>query len=1073
MSVMRPHILRSVGPIGLALLLTTICVFGDDRVDFDRDIRRILSDNCFQCHGPDAENREAELRLDLRDSVFTHQEGEPPRIVALRPDESELYRRVTSPDPDLVMPPPDSGLSLTGSQIALIRQWIEQGAEWKDHWSFVIPERPEEPQVADVDRVRNPVDSFVLAGLEREGLQPSSEASRSTLIRRVSLDLTGLPPTPEEVDAFVTDDSSDAWEKVIDRLLDSSAYGENMAVRWLDLARYADTSGYQNDGARDMWRWRDWVINAYNNNMPFDQFTIEQLAGDLLQDVPEPGRIGHGSLTLDEESLNRWIASAFNRNHRGNSEGGVDPDEYQVEYVVDRVDTTATVWLGLSLGCARCHDHKYDPISQTDFYRLFACFNNIPEFGRALKKGNSPPYIKAPTSAQRSRLDLLDQQIAELQQQWSRSLATRRDAQTEWENSLSSDNATWWGVSDGLTLHLQLDGDLKNVVSETESSESAPTAASDTHANQKLTFIDGRIGDALRLNGEESIAVGDFGVFGYMGTVTLAAWVRAESDGTILSRKSPGKEGGGYSIGIQNGHVYVNLINRWLDDCIRLSTVGSLPLNEWHHVAVTYDGTRQAAGISVYFDGQPQKINVHFDFLNQTIAADEPLRIGAGITNLSGAVDEVRIFDRELSPREVRIIATSQTLEQVARLPESDRTVAQRDVLESCFMQTAASESLRTLYKRLNARQQERARLVETMSTVMVMYDGHPRTTRRLNRGQFDQPAEEVTGGVPEILASGRSTDTRDRLEVAHWIVSPDHPLTARVAVNRYWQMFFGEGLVRSMEDFGVQGNRPSHPQLLDWLATEFIRNGWNVKDILKVIAMSATYRQSSLVSDALRVRDPENELLARGPRFRLSAEVVRDQALAASGLLHLEVGGPSVKSYQPEGLWSEIATDGVYEPATGDDLYRRSLYTYWKRTVAPPTMVTFDATTREMCTVRRARTNTPLQALALMNDVTYVEASRALAQRMITEGGAADGQRIARGFHLVLGRPPQEQESRILSAAAVRYTKEFENSPQAAEQLVSVGDSLAAKEIAAGELAAWTAVASVILNLDEAVMRR
>ena len=1042
------------------------------QVDFDRDIRPILSDNCFQCHGPDQEQREAEMRLDRKASTFTDADGNS-RIVPGKADESELYRRIATNDPETQMPPPDSGRSLTARQIELIGEWITQGAEWKEHWSFAAPVRQNAPDVKDKTWPRNAIDAFVLSRLEREGLQPSPEADRPTLIRRVTLDLTGLPPSPEDVDAFVADGSRNAWEKVIDRLLKSSAYGERMAVRWLDLARYADTSGYQNDGHRDMWRWRDWVISAYNNNMPFDQFTIEQLAGDMLQTVPEPGRIGHGSLVLDEAALNRWIASGFNRNHRGNSEGGVDPAEYQVEYVVDRVDTTATVWLGLSVGCARCHDHKYDPISQTEFYQLFACFNNIPENGRALKQGNSPPYIKAPTGSQRTRLSELNQEITTLRQKWNNSRTAVNEAQSVWETSLSPDKSTHWSVSDGLRVHLKLDGDLENAASEATPQESEPTVPSVAEGTSTPTFINGKTGKAVQLSGEHFVAVGDVGAFDYMDGVTYSAWVRAESDGTILARKTPKKQGQGYSIGIQDGHVYVNLINRWLDDCIRLSTVSSLPFSAWHHVAVTYDGTRQAAGVTVYIDGRPQPVHVHFDFINQTFASTEPLRIGSGITDLQGAVDDVRIFDRSLSAKEVGIIATSESLETIAGLPQSDRTPFQQDLLKSCFLQTAAPEALRKLQTSLSDLERERSELVATIPTVMVMHEGEPRTTRRLHRGRFDQPAEEVAVGVPAVLKSGTASSATNRLEVARWLVSPDHPLTARVAVNRYWQTFFGDGLVQSMEDFGAQGVRPGYPHLLDWLATEFMHTDWNVKHLHKTIAMSSVYRQTSVASELRLQRDPDNELLARGPRFRLGAEVVRDQALAAGGLLYDKVGGPSVKIYQPDGLWSEIASDKVYEKATGKDLYRRSLYTYWKRTVGPPAMMTFDASTREMCTVRRARTNTPLQALALMNDVTYVEASRALAQRMIQEGGSAIASRFTRGFRLVLGRHPLPEEIQIAQTAVARYAREFENSPEAAQQLISIGESAVTSDISAEELAAWTAVASLILNLDETVTRR
>ncbi|MEO2032008.1 MAG: DUF1553 domain-containing protein [Planctomycetaceae bacterium] len=1061
-----------------ALMLMLGAAIGDDRVDFDRDIRRILSDNCFQCHGPAEENRAAELRLDRKASAFANADGEA-RIVPGMPSESELFRRVTAEDPDVRMPPHDSGRSLTAEQVELIGQWIRQGAEWKEHWSFAPPSAPAEPEVQDRSWIRTPIDAFVLSRLEQEGLQHAPEAERTTLIRRVTLDLTGLPPTPEDVDAFLLDTTSDAWENVIDRLLDSSAYGERMAVRWLDLARYADTSGYQNDGPRDMWRWRDWVINAYNSNMPFDQFTIEQLAGDMLQDTPAPGRTGLGGLELGDAALDRWIASGFNRNHRGNSEGGVDPDEYQVEYVVDRVDTTATVWLGLSMGCARCHDHKYDPITQSEFYQLFACFNNIPENGRALKDGNSPPYIKAPTLPQRTRLEKLNKELAALRQQWNQKQSALNEAQSVWEQSLVSDESSKepaaGTLTEGLTVRLTLDHDVANSASVAEPAEStAPATATAVTANPaEHLFGPGPLGNALLLNGKDPVEAGDIGTLDFMETFTLAAWVKPESDGTILSRKAPEAEGQGYSIGISDGHVSVNLINRWLDDCIRLASVQSLKFGEWQHVAVTYDGTRQAAGVVVYINGAACDNDVHFDFLNQTIASEEPFRIGSGVTPLRGAVDEVRIYDRCLAATDVSIMAAATSLTDIARMPAEQRSVPARRKLQHSFIKLAAPKEYGELSAQIRQKEGERDQLVIEIPTAMVMHESAPRTTRILKRGQFDQPTTAVQPAVPEILTTGPTELQDGRVGLARWLVSGKHPLTARVAVNRYWEMFFGEGLVRSMEDFGSQGSRPSHPQLLDWLATEFVRSGWNVKQIHKTIAMSATYRQTSTTSAELRERDPKNELLARASRFRLSAEVVRDQALAASGLLFNKTGGPSVKTYQPAGLWKEIASTKEYELAKGHDLYRRSLYTYWKRTVGPPSMLTFDATTREMCTVRRARTNTPLQALALMNDVTYVEASRALAQRMIREGGTTDRNRVERGFRLVLARQPGLEESQILCESAARYQQQFEKSDDAAEQLLAIGESPVADGIPSRELATWTAVASVILNLDETVTRR
>lgn len=1050
--------------VTLIFLIAAGSAAANDQVNFDQHIRPLLSDTCFQCHGPDAETRKANLRLDLRDSVFDHS-SEPRRVVPGDAAASEIYRRLTAEDPDVRMPPADSGRQLSPQQIEQVRQWINQGAAWQDHWSFLPVVRPPLPDVGNTDWVRNPIDVFVLQRLRDEGMSPSPEADRPTLLRRVTLDLTGLPPTLEQIEAFERDESADAWETVVDQLLQSTSYGERMAVRWLDLARYADTSGYQSDGPRHMWRWRDWVIDAYNNNMPFSQFTIEQLAGDLLQSVPDAGRTGLGGLDVDQNTLNRWIASGFNRNHRGNSEGGVDPEEYQVEYVVDRVDTTATVWLGLTMGCARCHDHKYDPISQREFYEFFACFNNIPENGRALKEGNSPPYIKAPTPGQYAQLQDLRREISELEQRWQKDKAARVDAQSRWETALKSQTSSDWQPSLGLTAHFALDGDRENSVATASDDESDATAASPG-------FGTGKTSQSLHLDTSQSVPLGNVGAFDYRDDFTLSAWVYAEGDGTVLARKNPGAEGRGYSFSIRDGHLYLALVNRWLDDCIRISTAESVSLHDWHHVAITYDGSRQAAGVVMYLDGQPCTPKVDFDFLNQSIASEEPFRIGGGLSALKGRVDEVRLYSRALNSEEVLVLSTIETLDELVAVPQKERTIAEENKLLAAFLAVGAPQSVREQHSTLQQKRRELDTFVAELPTTMVMHESHPRDTRLLRRGQFDQPSgDRIMAAAPSALSENDTAFPEGRLSLARWLFSGRHPLTARVAVNRYWQTYFGEGLVRTLEDFGSQGQRPTHPELLDWLAAEFVAGNWNIKAMQKLIVMSATYRQTSRATAELREKDPENRLLGRGPRFRLTAEVVRDQALTAAGLLYRKVGGPSVKTYQPEGLWSEFSSDKNYEQASGADLYRRSLYTYWKRTVGPPTMLTFDATTREMCTVRRARTNTPLQALALMNDVTFVEAARALAERMILEGGSSADGRITLGFRLVLSRRPTGQELQLLQQSVPSYTEHF--SDETAEQLVTIGDAATSDQIDKTELAAWTLAASVILNLDETVTRR
>ncbi|HXG09872.1 MAG TPA: DUF1553 domain-containing protein [Gemmataceae bacterium] len=1035
-------------------------------VEFNRDIRPILSDACFQCHGPDRAKRKADLRLDTAEGAFADRGGYH-AIVPGKPDESELFRRITAADETERMPPPRSGPRLTERQVALIRRWLEQGARWQKHWSLIPPQRPALPRVQNVGWARNPIDLFVLDRLEREGLAPSPEADRATLIRRVTLDLTGLPPTPEEVDAFLADPSPDAYEKVVDRLLASPRYGERMAIRWLDAARYADTNGYQSDGERIMWRWRDWVIDAFNQNLPFDQFTIEQLAGDML---PNP-------------TLEQRIATGFNRNHRGNAEGGIIPEEYAVEYVVDRVETTATVWLGLTMGCARCHDHKYDPISQKEFYQVFAYFNNVPERGKAVKFGNSPPMIKAPTREMQEQLAALDRQIQAAEAEFARRSAELADAQAEWERSLKDRPAGEWSLPKRLLLHLTLNGNTTDQANPSHAGEfkSGPPA-----------YAAGRIGKAADFDGHRYIDVGNVSDFGYQDKFSFALWVypTGERGGALLSRMAEIDQAEGYSFRLENGRLQLNLVKRWLDDAIRVETEPVLTPERWHHVAVTYDGSRWAKGIQFYVDGRPVPQRALLDELNQDIRVKEPFRIGSGGgpgSRFQGRLADVRVYADRLTPEEVQLLALTETLGEIAAIPPAKRTPPQTLKLRLAFLEQQAPEPLRQAYQRLTELRRQKEQLEESVPTTMVMEEmPTPRQTFVLIRGEYDKPGEPVTPGVPASLGSLPPEFPNNRLGFARWLVHPSNPLTARVAVNRYWQMYFGTGLVKTPEDFGSQGEWPSHPELLDWLATEFMApstppsppsggegrvRGWDVKRLQRLIVTSATYRQSSRLTPELRRKDPDNRLLARGPRFRLSAEMVRDSALAASGLLVERLGGPSVKPYQPDGLWKELATVGEYRQDHGPNLYRRSLYTFWKRTVAPPQMMTFDAAGREACTVRETRTNTPLQALTLMNDVTYVEAARVLAERALKEGATPE-QRLTRAFRRVMARPPQPAELKILLDSLEHYRARYRGDREAARKLVHVGESPRDENLDIGELAAYTAVASLILNLDEAITK-
>jgi hypothetical protein len=1027
-------------------------------IEFNRDIRPILSDACFKCHGPDKAKREADLRLDLEASAKAHL-GDYFAILPGHPEKSELMRRVTASDPADRMPPADSGRQLTGRQIELLRRWIAQGAPWQAHWSFIAPQRPKVPGVKNPAGVRNAVDNFILERLEREGMQPSAEADRAMLIRRVSLDLTGLPPTPAEVDAFLSDASPNAYERVVDRLLASPRHGERMASRWLDAARYADTSGYQNDGDRHMWRWRDWVIDAFNHNMPFDQFTVEQLAGDLLPNA----------------TLAQRIATGFNRNHRGNAEGGIVPEEYAAEYVVDRVDTTATVWLGLTMGCARCHDHKYDPVTQREFYSVFAFFNNVPEHGRALKVGNSPPTLTAPTDAQQRKLAQLERDVAAAEARMRELEPPITHAQAEWVSRAQSMPKLEWTVTWGMQARYKLNQSLADSVKRDRVAK---------FEEGDPVFAEGRPGNVAEFDGKRFINCGDVGAFGYFDKFTVAAWIKPRGpDGAILSRMAESyddsefaSDSDGYRVHYKNSRIQAHFTKRWSDDAMRVETEATLEPEKWHHVTVVYEGTRFASGVKIFVNGEPQKTRVLLDQLNQTFLTKNPLRIGAGggpANRFHGLISDVRLYNRALSDEEAGIITVPDSIQQVAIIPVGQRSRHELAALRMCFLTEHAPPAMWRAHVDLSIHRDSRATFLENLPTVMVMEEmPKPRETFVLLRGEYDKRGERVTPGVPACLPPLPGAPLPNRLDFARWLVNPANPLTARVAVNHHWQTIFGTGLVKTTEDFGSQGEPPSHAELLDWLATEFMRTGWDGKRLLKMLVMSATYRQTSHVMPAALARDPENRLLARGPRLRLSAEMIRDQALAVGGLLVNELGGPSVKPYQPAGLLKAL-TGTDYVQDHGEKLWRRSLYTFWKRTSPQPTMMTFDAAGREACMVRPSRTDTPLQALALMNDITFVEAARCLAQRVLRECDKGPEDRARHTFRLVLAREPTPKEMEVLLENLNSQLARYRTDAKAAKALISAGESPSDAALDPAELAGYAALAGLILNLDEAITKQ
>jgi Protein of unknown function (DUF1553)/Protein of unknown function (DUF1549)/Concanavalin A-like lectin/glucanases superfamily/Planctomycete cytochrome C len=1027
-------------------------------LSFNRDIRPILANNCFACHGPDEKQRETNFHFDTKEGAF----AEDGIIVPGSAATSVMIRMITHSDPEKRMPPADSGRSLTEKQIALLRRWIDEGAKWDTHWAYTAPLRPEPPAVRNVQWPRNPIDQFILARLEREGLQPSAEADRVTLLRRVTYDLTGLPPTPAEVDSFLADSSPDAYEKRVDALLRSSRYGERMAVPWLDASRYADTHGYHIDSHRAMWPWRDWVIDAFNRNLPFDQFTIDQIAGDLRPDATRQQK----------------IASGFNRNHMINFEGGAIAEEYQVEYVMDRVEATSSVFLGLTMGCARCHSHKFDPISHKEFYQFYAFFNNVPEVGLDGRAGNAVPFLLLSTPAEQAQLDDLDAQIAAREAALAESVVA--PAQREWEKTVAEKAGPV--ETEGLVAHYELDGSLSDISGRYQHGR---TIAGDP------TFETGQIGKALSLDGDTEVSFGNVGAFDRDKPFSLAVWLRGGGKQPISVFQKLDDRGRGYDwllddvalAGIQRwaARLSIKLASDSSSRVIRIRTRERLRLGVWYHVALTYDGSGKAAGLGLYVDGRRFDTEIVSDALAGSFANDAPLRVGSPTLGKPyvGHIDDLRLYDRALTPPQIEQLAIHYTPRVI--LSGVIGKVSKDDAadLREYFLTYAAPEALRSAHADLKTLRVRKAELQRGITSAMVMSElKKPRETFVLDRGDYRNKTLKVQPGVPAMLPPLPKDEPLNRLALAKWLVDPGHPLTSRVAVNRFWQMYFTHGIVKTQEDFGVQGEPPVHPELLDWLATEFVRTGWDVRAMQRLIVTSATYRQSSKVTPALVEKDPENRLLARAPRVRLPAEMIRDTALAASGLLNGEIGGPSVLPYQPKGLWEELAfgegfSAQSYEQGHGKDLYRRGMYTFWKRTVPPASLATFDAPDREKCTARRALTNTPLQALVLLNDPAFVEAARALAQRTLVEGGTNDKSRVTYAFRLATARPPTGKESGVLRQLLDKERDAFRHNPGAAAKLLNVGEAVRNPRLDPAEVAAWTAVTSVILNLDETVTKQ
>jgi len=1038
----------------LAVAAWAACAAAENRLEYNRDVRPILLDACLACHGPDSAAREADLRLDQREAAV-----EMGAIVPGDPDASEMIRRILSEDEAERMPPPETKKSLTAQQQATLVRWVREGAEYQPHWSFIAPQRPALPEVENEAWVRTPIDRFIAEKLEAAGLAPAPEADRRALARRLSLDLTGLPPSPEEVAAFVNNAAPDAYERYVDRLMASPRWGEHRGRYWLDVARYGDTHGIHFDNYREMWSYREWVINAFNRNMPFDQFTIENLAGDLVEGA-----------TLDQK-----IGSGFNRCNITTSEGGAIDEEYLVLYTRDRTETTAQAWMGLTAGCAVCHDHKFDPLTQKEFYSLAAFFNNTTQAAMDGNVKDTPPVVFAPLAEDRERWDELQRRSAKTAGRIERRVREARPAFDAWIARVNDKDFNVEPPAEGLELWAPLN-DGGDAIAYVAAGKPASAPRPET-----VEWRRGRLGpQAAYLNKGEALAVADVGAYDADQPFSCAAWVNLpdnDASGALVARMQE-DESRGWDIWVEGREIGAHLTHSKGENGIKVLTRAKVPANTWVHLSIVYDGSRRAGGFKIYVDGKPQSINIITDNLTKNIRANGPLKIGQRekASPVSGvALEDVRLYSRALSESEASTLASA-VLFRALKLPPDERSQADVDALYDWWLVNRDEERIRLGVERESLlTEQDEIRGRGTVAYVMQEREGPP-MANVLFRGEYDQRRDQVAPDTPGFLPPLPADLPRNRLGFAQWLVSPDHPLMARVTVNRFWQELFGTGLVKTAGDFGVSGELPSHPQLLDWLAVEFRESGWDVERLFKLLVTSAAYRQAAVATPDKLERDPDNRLLSRGPRFRMDAEMVRDLALAASGLLVERIGGPSVKPYQPPGIWEAlgITTGGAntlnYHRDSGDALYRRSLYTFWKRAAPPASMEVFNAPTREHCVVCRERTNTPLQALVTMNDPQFVEAARRLAERAMQERGPEFDDRTAFIVERVLSRRPRPEEVRVLRRTFDGARAYYAESVDEAQLLIRVGESSADDSLDLAELAAWTIVANQALNLDEAI---
>ncbi|MBT6722312.1 MAG: DUF1553 domain-containing protein [Planctomycetaceae bacterium] len=1040
----------------LLVLLVTIEAQAEDTVSFNRDIRQILTNHCYQCHGPDEEQRKADLRLDKFEAATALRMGTA-AIIPGTPNKSGLIERIQSNDDDLRMPPASLKKDLTDDQIELLRRWISQGAEYEEHWSFNAPIRPKLPLHQRTEWGNNAIDKFVLRQMRVRGLEPNTTAEKEILIRRVTLDLTGLPPTIAEIDAFLTDNSPEAYETLVDRLINSPGYGERMAVAWMDAARYGDSSVFHADGPRDMWAWRDWVIRSFNSNKSYKDFTIEQIAGDLIPDA----------------SVDQRVASGFNRNHGTTDEGGAIAEEYRVEYIVDRIKTTSTVWLGMTLECAQCHDHKYDPFSQEEYYQLYAYFNQASDKGMQSRRGNEAPVVQVPNLRKAAQLPSANKKLALLNEALETYKSSTTDAYRVWLDKKTIEAAEGPMIPEGRYAFIDF---LEQKDRQVSTGTTPPTLGS-YNGNNKWTS--GSDGHAIELDGKSHIDFGsEFGNFEGTDSFSFGASIKPpnNSSGAILSRMKDSNSFKGYDFLLSNGSIEVHIVHRWPDNAIKISTKNKVSPDKHQHVMVTYDGSQKARGLTIYFDGVSQELTVQQDSLSKGIKAETSFKVGKRDSSLfyRGEINSISIYRRALGAEEVKLDAGQHAITPILKKSKKDRTLEEQQVLLQRFYSQDKMFADHTTS--ITNQQKVIDELKKPLTSVMVMGDVTTvRPTFILERGNYASPQKdkEVMPAIPKVLQLGIAGLSPNRLGLAQWITDDRHPLTGRVTVNRIWQMFFGAGIVKTTGDFGSQGDSPSHPELLDWLAVEFLESGWDLKHLVRLMVTSETYRQSSHASAEVKTIDPLNRFYSHGPRFRLQAEFIRDSALAAGGILTNRMGGPGVKPYQPAGLWNEVSLSGNvrFTQDKGANNYRRSMYTYWKRSAPAPAMTIFDVPSREKCVVQRPRTNTPLQALVTLNDPQYLEAARALGHRMHGVSDEINSQ-ISYGYRLATGRSADAATIALLRHYYEQELDRFSSDKAAADKLLQIGEYPSDASIPNEIQAALTLLSNLLLNLDAAITR-